>query len=402
VNLHGTPALIASVAVLALILLLAMLEAAVPTLRLRRRTRAPAGRIAGLRRRIGIETRRTRRATQALRALLLLAIVAMVWLASPAARAAVTLVAVVGLAVLIAVAGGGWLRRPGRLGNAAAAGIFWLLVPFFLLLRPVTGTRPQAPRDPAETIADLADALATESEERQRMVESLLDLERRTVEDVMVPRSLIDGIDIAADWDEIAERLRNTAHTRMPLFDGDLDRVQGIVHMRLVANELAAGRLTRERLLEIAARREALFAPEGTTLYDQLLRFRRQRRRIAFVVDEYGDLQGLVTLEDILEEVVGEFTTQPAPQLVRISAHAAGGQVVPGTLTLREINRALGWSLPTSGPRTLSGLIVEQLEAIPDPGVTLVVAGHTIEVLQVADNAVRTARIWPATGGDST
>ena len=101
----------------------------------------------------------------------------------------------------------------------------------------------------------------------------------------------------------------------MPLFDGDLDRVQGIVHMRLVANELAAGRLSRERLKEIATRREALFTPEGTTLYEQLLRFRRLRRRIAFVVDEYGDLQGLVTLEDILEEVVGEFTTQAEPPL---------------------------------------------------------------------------------------
>lgn len=215
----------------------------------------------------------------------------------------------------------------------------------------------------------------------------------------MVPRSEIDGIDSTADWDEISARLRQTPHTRMPLYDGDLDRVQGIVHMRLVANELAAGRLTRERLVEIAARREALFAPEGTTLYDQLLRFRRLRRRIAFVVDEYGDLQGLVTLEDILEEVVGEFTTQPAPQLARISRHADGSYVVPGTVTLREINRTLGWNLPTDGPRTLSGLIVEQLEAIPEAGASLTVGNHAIEVLQVADNAVRTARIRQAAAG---
>ncbi len=133
--------------------------------------------------------------------------------------------------------------------------------------------------------------------------------------------------------------------------------------------------------------------PEGTTLYDQLLRFRRLRRRIAFVVDEYGDLQGLVTLEDILEEVVGEFTTQPAPQLARISRHGDGSFVMPGALTLREINRTLGWNLPTDGPRTLSGLIVEQLEAIPEAGARLTVGNHVIEVLQVADNAVRTARI---------
>lgn len=392
----GGPAQVAIVAVLLLIILLALLEAAMPALRSRRPKRRVAGWTARLRRQIGAEPRRARHATQALRATLLLLLVGAAWLSPPTARSTVALIAVTGLAGLLVMAGGGWLRRPGRAGGWASACIFWLLAPFFLLLRPVNTARAPAPSDPSETVADIADALATESAERQRMVESLLDLERRTVEDVMVPRSDIDGIDIADDWDEISERLRNTPHTRMPLFDGDLDRVQGIVHMRLVANELAAGRLTRERLVEIAARREALFAPEGTTLYDQLLRFRRLRRRIAFVVNEYGDLQGLVTLEDILEEVVGEFTTQPAPQVARISAHAAGGQVVPGTLTLREINRTLGWNLPTTGPRTLSGLIVEQLESIPDPGVTLIVGGHTIEVLQVADNAVRTARIWPA------
>jgi CBS domain containing-hemolysin-like protein len=392
----GAPAQAAIVAVLLLIILLVLLEAAMPALRSRRPTRRAAGWTARLRRQIGAEPRRARHATQALRATLLLLLVGAAWLSPPLARTTVALIAVTGLAGLLVMAGGGWLRRPGRAGSWASACVFWLLTPFFLLLRPANNARPPAPSDPSETVADIADALATESAERQRMVESLLDLERRTVEDVMVPRSDIDGIDIADDWDEISERLRNTPHTRMPLFDGDLDRVQGIVHMRLVANELAAGRLTRERLIEIAARREALFAPEGTTLYDQLLRFRRLRRRIAFVVDEYGDLQGLVTLEDILEEVVGEFTTQPAPQVARISAHAAGGQVVPGTLTLREINRTLGWNLPTTGPRTLSGLIVEQLESIPDPGATLIVGGHTIEVLQVADNAVRTARIWPA------
>jgi len=392
----GGPAQVAIVAVLLLIILLALLEAAMPALRSRRPRRRAAGWTARLRRQIGAEPRRARHATQALRATLLLLLVGAAWLSPPAARTTVALIAVTGLAGLLVMAGGGWLRRPGRAGSWASACIFWLLAPFFMLLRPANNARPPASSDPSETVADIADALATESAERQRMVESLLDLERRTVEDVMIPRSDIDGIDIADDWDEISERLRNTPHTRMPLFDGDLDRVQGIVHMRLVANELAAGRLTRERLVAIAERREALFAPEGTTLYDQLLRFRRLRRRIAFVVNEYGDLQGLVTLEDILEEVVGEFTTQPAPQVARISAHAAGGQVVPGTLTLREINRTLGWNLPTTGPRTLSGLIVEQLESIPDPGATLIVGGHTIEVLQVADNAVRTARIWPA------
>jgi Mg2+/Co2+ transporter CorB len=286
----------------------------------------------------------------------------------------------------------GWLRRDGWLRGSAAALVAWLVAPFFLIL-PRDDDATEAERDPGDSIADLADALVGESAERQGMVEALLGLERRRVEDVMVPRSEIDGIDIAADWDEINGRIRETAHTRMPLFDGDLDRVYGIVHMRLVANELAAGRMSRERLKEIAVRREALFTPEGTTLYDQLLRFRRLRRRIAFVVDEYGDLQGLVTLEDILEEVVGEFTTQVEAPLGHIDAHADGSHVVPGGLSLREINRRLGSSLPMDGPRTLSGLIVERLESIPEPGARLRVGAASIEVLQVAGNAVRTARL---------
>lgn len=352
-----------------------------------------------LRRRIGSQPRRARLASSLLRATLLAGLLACIGLAPAPARLPVAAIAAAGLALLFLLLGNGWLRRGRRYGERAAALVIWLLAPFFLLLPKSSVARPAPPRDPEETIADLADALATESAERQRMVEALLDLEQRTVEDVMVPRSEIDAIDSTADWDEISARLRQTPHTRLPLYDGELDRVQGIVHMRLVANELAAGRLTRERLVEIAARREALFVPEGTTLYDQLLRFRRLRRRIAFVVDEYGDLQGLVTLEDILEEVVGEFTTQPPPQLARISRHADGSYVVPGALALREINRTLGWNLPTDGPRTLSGLIVEQLEAIPEAGASLTVGNHVIEVLQVADNAVRTARIRQASDG---
>jgi len=398
VNGAGTEVSFALIAALALVLLAGVVEAALPVLRARFRPRISTreGPIARLRRSIGSDPRRARLAMSGLRITLLIALLACIWLAAPAARLPVAVAAAAGLALLFLLLGNGWLRRGGRVGASAALVATWLVAPFFLLLRPTPRTRLAPARDPADTIADIADALATESTERQRMVEALLDLEQRTVEDVMVPRSEIDGLDATADWDEIVARLRQTPHTRMPLFDGDLDRVQGIVHMRLVANELAAGRLTRERLAGIAARREALFVPEGTTLYDQLLRFRRLRRRIAFVVDEYGDLQGLVTLEDILEEVVGEFTTQPAPQAARIERRPDGSVVVPGTLALREINRALGWDLPEDGPRTLSGLIVEQLEAIPDAGAKLRVGGHAIEVLQVADNAVRTARVWLA------
>ncbi len=371
---------------LALVALAALIEAAMPELRARRA--APASLeepwIERLRRLMADEPRTTRLAAVVLRALVFLALLACIALAPEAARTAVAVSAAVGLALVLLLGSLGWLRRDGLVRRTAAGIVVWLVAPWFLLL-------PR--RDDGDSVADLADALVAESTERQGMVEALLGLERRRVEDVMVPRSEIDAIDIAAPWAEITGRLRDTAHTRMPLFDGDLDRVHGIVHMRLVANELAAGRLTRGRLREIAARREALFTPEGTTLYEQLLRFRRLRRRIAFVVDEYGDLQGLVTLEDILEEVVGEFTTQAEHTLGRIDAHADGSHVVPGGLALREINRRLGACLPVDGPRTLSGLIVERLELIPEPGAQLRVGAASIEVLQVAGNAVRTARL---------
>ncbi len=348
--------------------------------------------IVRLVRQMADEPRRTRIAAVLLRAIVLGGLLTCIACAPLEAQPTVALAAAAGLSLLVLQSALGWLRRDGVLRRLAAAIVAWLVVPLFLLLSRRNGV-PDAPRDRTDSIEDLANALVAEPVERQAMVEALLDLGRRRVEDVMIPRSEIHGIDITAGWDEISRQICETPHTRMPLFDGDLDRVYGIVHMRLVANELAAGRLTRERLREIAARREALFTPQGTTLYEQLVRFRRLRRRIAFVVDEYGDLQGLVTLEDILEEVVGEFTTQLEAPLGGIDVRADGSHVVPGHLSLRQINRRLGAMLPLDGPRTLSGLIVERLESIPEPGAVLRIGSSSIEVLQVAGNAVRTARL---------
>jgi CBS domain containing-hemolysin-like protein len=389
-------------AAICLLVLAGLIEAAMPALRARRAASSTLARpwIEQLARRMSDESRRTRLAAVLLRGLVIVALLACIALAPPKSQFQVAIVVVVGLALLLLLGGMGWLRRDGPLRRFAALPVAWLVAPCFLVL-PSRGSSSAPGRDEGDAVADLADALVAEPAERQGMVEALLGLERRRVEDVMVPRSEIDAIDVAAGWEEISGRLRETTHTRMPLFDGDLDRVQGIVHMRLVANELAAGRLTRERLREIATGREALFAPEGTTLYEQLLRFRRLRRRIAFVIDEYGDLQGLVTLEDILEEVVGEFTTQVPPPLARIDANADGSHVVPGALSLREINRKLGAALPLDGPRTLSGLIVERLESIPEPGARLQVGSAAIEVLQVAGNAVRTARLRIGNKGDA-
>jgi len=252
----------------------------------------------------------------------------------------------------------------------------------------------------AGALEDMADLLATAPEDRQQMVQALLNLEHAIVQDVMVPRNEVVGIDLRADWDDVIDLLIHTPHTRLPLYDGDLERVIGVVHMRRVANELAAGRMTRERLLEVATQRDALFVPEGTTLQAQLIAFRKLKRRIAFVVDEYGDVLGLVTLEDILEEVVGEFTTQPGSLGHDVMPQADGSFVVAGGAAIRTVNRALGWNLPTDGPRTLSGLIVEYLETIPEPGTSLKLGEHPVEILQIADNTVRTARVWPEPGAD--
>jgi Mg2+/Co2+ transporter CorB len=163
--------------------------------------------------------------------------------------------------------------------------------------------------------------------------------------------------------------------------------------MKRVAHELARGTLTRERLIEIASGREPYFVPENTALNMQLAYFQRNRRRLAFVVNEYGDIEGLVTLEDILEEIVGEFTTDPATVTHKdIHPQGAGVFIINASATLRALNRALQWQLPTDGPKTLNGLLLEHLETIPSPGTAVKVGPYQFEVLQIADNAIRTVR----------
>ena len=228
----------------------------------------------------------------------------------------------------------------------------------------------------------------------RQMLLSILDLERATVNDIMIPRGEIAGIDITRGWDDILAVLRQTPHTRLPLYDADLDHIIGVLHMKRVAQELARDGLTREKLLEIASAREPYFVPEGTTLTQQLAQFQRTRRRLAFVVDEYGDIQGLVTLEDLLEEIVGEFTTDPATVSHKDARREASGSwLVNASANIRALNRSLGWQLPDGGPKTLNGLLIETLEHIPEPGTALRVGRYEFEVLQTLDNAIRTVRV---------
>jgi len=228
----------------------------------------------------------------------------------------------------------------------------------------------------------------------QQMLLSILDLEKVTVDDIMVPRNEVVGIDLNDDWDDILSQLRQSQHTRVPVYEGELDNIVGILHMKGVARELVRGRITRESLTDLARAREAYFVPEGTPLNTQLLNFQRQKRRVALVVDEYGDVQGLVTIEDILEEIVGEFTTDPATMMHKdVHAEPDGSYVVNASASVRLLNRAMQWSLPTDGPKTINGLIVELLETIPEPGVSLRVGDYALEVLQTGENQIRTVRV---------
>ncbi|HUO95113.1 MAG TPA: HlyC/CorC family transporter [Steroidobacteraceae bacterium] len=285
--------------------------------------------------------------------------------------------------------------------------LLWATYPIVWLINSITNAILRLAGVSAERVAAhslSADELRTVVAEagaliplkHQQMLVSILDLERIRVDDIMVPRSEVAGIDLNDDWERILGVLRDVQHTRIPVYEGDIDHIIGVLHMKRVTRALARGALDREQLIELARQREPYYVPEGTTLNQQLVAFQQAHRRHAYVVDEYGDVQGLVTIEDILEEIVGEFTSLPYALRRDVKADDDGSYVVAGSTTVRALNRSLGWHLPTGGPKTLNGLILEYLETIPEPGTSLKLAGHPLEVLQIADNAVKTVRIWPA------
>ena len=227
---------------------------------------------------------------------------------------------------------------------------------------------------------------------RQSMLLSILDMEQMTVNDIMVPRNEAYGIDLDDDMTMIRDQLQTSHHTRLPVFRGDINNVTGLVHMRSIARLLSRDELTKENLVD--ACKTPYFIPENTPLHTQLLNFQKHKRRIGFVVDEYGDVIGLVTLEDILEEIVGEFTTDLLPASHDIHPQADGSFVIEGSVYLRDINRQLLWQLPEDGPKTLNGLITERLEDIPDNSVGISMGDYRMEILQAKDNMIKSVRIW--------
>ncbi len=231
------------------------------------------------------------------------------------------------------------------------------------------------------------------SDSHQGMLKGILDLENVAVEDIMIPRSEINGLDIQDDPDVLMAKLFKCEYTRMPIYDGDINNIIGIFHIRK-ANHLArAEKVTHAAIKRFAE--EPYYIPESTMLTTQLLNFKKTRNRFAVVVDEYGDVKGLVTLEDILEEIVGDFTTNTADEADEILARGDSSYLIDGVATIREINKATGWSLSTDGPKTLNGLALEQLESIPDGNVSFVVNGYRFETEEINGTMIKKIVVTP-------
>ena len=227
----------------------------------------------------------------------------------------------------------------------------------------------------------------------QSMLLNLFDLETVTVEDVIVPRSQIEAIDIAADDETIQSQLLTCHHTRLPVYRERMDNIVGVIHMRKVLNHMKSGTITAAVLEQTM--QQPYFIPSGTPLFSQLQLFQENRERIGLVVDEYGEWLGLVTLEDIFEEIIGEFTTHAPTHASTYLKQEDGSIIVEGSTLLRDLNRKLGMKFPLDGPKTLNGLILEYLQDIPESGTGLNIASHPMEIIQVKNQVVKTIRIYP-------
>jgi Mg2+/Co2+ transporter CorB len=235
----------------------------------------------------------------------------------------------------------------------------------------------------------------------QDMLVGILDLEKVVVEDIMIPRSELVGIDVNDDWKRIQKQLTQANHTRVLLYRDSIDDVVGYIHARDALKLLSKSQFSKATLLR--AVRELYFIPEGTPLNIQLVKFQHAKERIGLVVDEYGDIQGLITLEDILEEIVGDFTTTMTPTTSdEVNLQPDGSYLVDGSASIRDINKEMSWHLPTDGPKTLNGLIIEYLEDIPENNISLRISGYPVEIIDVADNMIKTVRVMPEHFFDET
>ncbi len=227
----------------------------------------------------------------------------------------------------------------------------------------------------------------------QAMLLSILDLEKVTVEDIMIPRNEVFAMNLKNNEDQIIKQLTSSQHTRILVYDDDINNVVGILHLKNALHKQMRGELTRETIRNII--QEPYFVPEGSQLHNVLQEMQHNRLRMGVVVDEYGEMLGLITLEDILEEIVGEFTSDPSAAHKDIHKQTDGCYIIDGSLNIRQLNKLMQWDLPTDGPKTLNGLIIEYLEDIPKAGTSLRLAGYPIVIIKTKGNTVKSVRIYP-------
>jgi Mg2+/Co2+ transporter CorB len=247
-------------------------------------------------------------------------------------------------------------------------------------------------REELRTVVSEAGAMIPKR--HRSMLIGILDLEKATAEDIMVPRNEVVGIDLQDPLDDIEDFLENTHFARILIYDGSLDNIIGTIHARDCLRLALQKRLSKESLRKHS--HVPYFIPEGTPLSTLMINFQRDRHRVGLIVDEYGDLQGLVTFANLVEQIIGEFTTDPTASLQDAYLQEDGSYMVSGNANVRELVKSTGWRLPLNGPKTVNGLILEHLETIPEPNTSLLLAGYPVEIMQVDDNMVRVARFQPA------
>jgi len=268
----------------------------------------------------------------------------------------------------------------------------WMLNGFSqLLMRPFARKVKVVQQSEDETPADRHDD-HDHGVCRPHPLSGIHALDNITVNDILVPRSDVDGINLDDPIEEIIEQLRHNKRTRLPVFHSDINQVEAVLNTRHIRHLLPDASLTMEALM--AASHDPYFVPESTPLQLQLLNFHKQQRRLGMVVDEYGEVLGIVTLEDILEEIVGEFESQHSLDNPHIHPQSDGRLVIDGAASIRDLNKSLGWHLPSDGPKTLNGLVTEALETIPDSAVCLKIGRYRLEILETEDNRVTRVLIW--------
>lgn len=305
-------------------------------------------------------------------------------------------------------------QHPERFGFPAAyvlKFLMWLFYPLVYFVNTITngllalfgihkpGNDDTLSPDELRTIVNETGSMIPAK--HQKMLLNILDLEGVRVEDIMITRNEIIGIDLEDDWEEILDQISNSLHTRLPIYEGDINHTIGVIHLRKALSVISRPDAGKEDLRKIIA--QCYFIPEATPLNKQLLNFQHHKRRTALVVDEYGDIQGLVTLEDILEEIVGEFTTDPSDTLMKeVHPQKDGTVLVDGSANIRELNRMMDWHLSTEGAKTINGLLLEFLESIPEPGTSVLIDDYPIEIIQLTGNTVKTVKISPRINQDDT